>query len=741
MPLIVHSGYSFKFLKQVLILLFIVFALSDATAKTVRIGYMGEINSKHKNGKAIIDTAERIVLFSSELEWDVKIINEKGNIREIITERPDTLAFSEPVTVKLTTDFVIVPELLTGIYALHYKIVGSTEIKLNGRLILGTGIYARPKAGSKAGNTASLFQDEYVNFIFKDSSEKFEITYKPHPKSHTLDLQASIGGIDWANEKVHDRTIEANKSFAQGFYFLAFGIIFIILFLYYREKAENIYFSLFCFFASMAFLWQNMKIGIFDDAPGIIVVLMFAAISFEFLSIFFAKVLRNSEKSKIPLAIMAVTALISFDPRIRYFSATSINLSQQTNPYIVVAFIVTVFLLMYTLGSCLYYLIRGFGQKRWEAKTITIMCTINLVVTFLLPAFVSSSFIFEMKSTSPVLESVLDNLTEIGLCIYPLSVALVLGRRNGENQKQLVSQIKSIERLSEENLEKEKEKKQILEDLNSQLELKVYERTLEVMQQKEVIELKNKAITDNINYAQRIQSAILPDVQLIFKTLNDAFILFLPKDIVSGDFYAFAEKNERVIVVAGDCTGHGVSGAFMSMIASSLLNQIINERGVVEPDQILNQLNISIIETLRQSENESNDGMDISICSFDLNRKELHFAGANRPLWLLRNNQMQVFAPNKFPIGGLQMARERVFTKHIASLQKDDAVYIFTDGYADQFGGPNGKKLMTGKFRDMLLGIQHKNMKEQGAHLKHFFESWRGTNEQVDDVLVIGVRV
>lgn len=255
------------------------------------------------------------------------------------------------------------------------------------------------------------------------------------------------------------------------------------------------------------------------------------------------------------------------------------------------------------------------------------------------------------------------------------------------------------------------------------------------------IQIKNKEITDNINYAQRIQSALLPDTKLINKALEKSFILYMPKDIVSGDFYAFAEKNGKVIIIAADCTGHGVSGAFMSMIGISLLNQIINERGVLEPAQILNLLNIAVIDALNQSENESNDGMDLSVCSIDLNSNQLFFAGANRPLWLIRNKELIPFLPNKFPIGGLQVEKERVFKESNIQLQTGDTFYIFTDGYSDQFGGEKGKKMMTAKFKEKLLSITDKSIPEQEEVLKNYFDEWKGDNEQVDDVLIIGVRV
>ncbi len=323
----------------------------------------------------------------------------------------------------------------------------------------------------------------------------------------------------------------------------------------------------------------------------------------------------------------------------------------------------------------------------------------------------------------------------------PVSMSLYLAWKFATVNKDLKNQLNQVQILSDKSLEQERETKQILETQNEVLEKEVAIRTAEIVAQKQLIELKNKAITDNIDYAQRIQSAILPDTKLIYKTLTQSFILFLPKDIVSGDFYAFAERNGRIFIIAGDCTGHGVSGAFMSMIGSSLLNQIINEKGIEQPARILTELNKAVIEALKQSENESNDGMDIAICSFDQSMNELQYAGANRPLWLVRNNEIITYSPDKFPIGGLQMARDRAFTNHSIQLQPSDTIYIFTDGYSDQFGGPHGKKLMKAKFRETLLSIQPMDMLEQETHLRQFFEQWKGDTEQVDDVLVIGVRI
>ncbi|MBL0050585.1 MAG: SpoIIE family protein phosphatase [Bacteroidetes bacterium] len=261
------------------------------------------------------------------------------------------------------------------------------------------------------------------------------------------------------------------------------------------------------------------------------------------------------------------------------------------------------------------------------------------------------------------------------------------------------------------------------------------------MQQKELVEIKNKEITESVIYAKRIQAAILPDIKLMYRHLEQSFVLYIPKDIVSGDFYGFVHKEDKIIIAAADCTGHGVAGAFMSVIGSSMFNQIINEKNITQPAAILDALNDGIIDSLRQKESDSNDGMDVSILAFDLNKRTVDFAGANRPMWLIRNGELLTYKPNKFPIGGMQIIHEEKFSQHHIQLQPNDTIYIFSDGYADQFGGEHGKKLMTKRFKEILVSIQHLSMPQQQLHLKRLFEKWKGQHSQVDDVLVIGIKI
>ena len=272
-----------------------------------------------------------------------------------------------------------------------------------------------------------------------------------------------------------------------------------------------------------------------------------------------------------------------------------------------------------------------------------------------------------------------------------------------------------------------KEKK-ILED-------KVEERTKELAQ-------KNKDITSSIQYAKRIQEAILPPQKEIFARFKEAFIIYKPKDIVSGDFYWFAEKGGKSIIATVDCTGHGVPGAFMSMIGHNLLNQIVIEKGILTPAEILNELHHGVQSSLKQGEHniDTNDGMDIALCAIDIEKNEVQFAGAYRPLFIINEQGFEKVEPNKFPIGGTQI-EFKPFINHTKKVKKGDTIYIFSDGYADQFGGKDGKKFMVKRFQELLISSQKLSMQEQGEMLDTTIENWKGDFQQVDDILVIGIRL
>ena len=271
-------------------------------------------------------------------------------------------------------------------------------------------------------------------------------------------------------------------------------------------------------------------------------------------------------------------------------------------------------------------------------------------------------------------------------------------------------------------------------------ELEIQKKTAE--DQRDEIKEQKEEIMASIHYARRIQTAVLPPAKFISKILPDHFfILNRPRDIVSGDYYWMAQKGNKTIIAAADCTGHGVPGAFMSLLGVSFLNEVINKMDDVFANVILDKLRDSVINALNQAGTEglTKDGMDLAMCVLDLNTYELQFAGANNPLYLIRNFELTETKADKMPIGLYD--DNKPFSNNIIQLQKDDAFYIFSDGYPDQFGGPCGKKFMYKRMKELLVSIQDKSMTEQKEILEKTIEDWQGDQFQVDDMLIIGVKV
>lgn len=261
--------------------------------------------------------------------------------------------------------------------------------------------------------------------------------------------------------------------------------------------------------------------------------------------------------------------------------------------------------------------------------------------------------------------------------------------------------------------------------------------------QEQVIYQKNKDITDSISYAQKIQHAILPRDAVIKTHLPQSFVLYMTKDIVSGDFYWFTHINDYSIIAAVDCTGHGVPGAFMSLIGYNLLNKIVNEQKITDPKDILFELNKGILEALHKNESESKDGMDAAICKINHNQHSIEYAGAMRPLWVINGDELREIKADKIPIGTKQKDREEtiLYNTHTLKVNKGDTFYIFTDGYADQFGGLKDKKFSTGRFKEVLVKNSKEDFSTQLKNIKAEHLQWKGENEQVDDILIIGFTI
>jgi serine phosphatase RsbU (regulator of sigma subunit) len=285
----------------------------------------------------------------------------------------------------------------------------------------------------------------------------------------------------------------------------------------------------------------------------------------------------------------------------------------------------------------------------------------------------------------------------------------------------------------------------------------------QIEEQRKILEEKNQEITDSITYAKRLQEAILPPLNLIREQFPQSFVLYKPKDIVAGDFYwthtvSSIEKTESsmqnketitlpsddcILIAAADSTGHGVPGAMVSVVCSNALNRTVNEFGITEPGKILDKTRELVLDTFSKSESEVKDGMDISLISIsktnDSKVKNIKWSGANNPLWYIQNNELKQIKAHKQAIG--KTDNPTPFPTYEIELKKGNTIYLITDGFADQFGGKNGKKFKHKQLQSLLLATQHKPMEEQQSELEKVFESWKGPLDQVDDITIIGIRI
>ncbi len=348
-------------------------------------------------------------------------------------------------------------------------------------------------------------------------------------------------------------------------------------------------------------------------------------------------------------------------------------------------------------------------------------------------------------------------LTEYSIQMGSAIELIMLSLALAENVKLLKAEKEEAQALLFDEL---KEKSRLQELANIELEQKVHERTAEIQLQKEVIEEKSKDITASINYALKIQEAILPRDEELKASLNDYFVFYKPRDIISGDFYWFSKRDNLIFIAAADCTGHGVPGALMSMLGNSFLNEIVNEYNIYNPADILDLLRLKVIKTLRQRETNTKDGMDISICVLNTELREINYAGAFNPVYItsdvnenatsgfevyqnefVPNKYLKILPADRFPVGIVEGQFNDMFTNKKYHYHPGDCLYMFSDGIADQFGGSQGKKYKTKQLKDLLLKISKYDMEYQMLNISDDFENWKGMHEQVDDILMIGIKL
>ncbi|HNP18325.1 MAG TPA: tetratricopeptide repeat protein [Fulvivirga sp.] len=261
-------------------------------------------------------------------------------------------------------------------------------------------------------------------------------------------------------------------------------------------------------------------------------------------------------------------------------------------------------------------------------------------------------------------------------------------------------------------------------------------------QNEEIVE-KNKNIMDSILCAKNIQQAILPDDQKLKGVFSESFVMSKARDVVSGDFYWFAERDDKVLIAAVDCTGHGVPAAFLNVMGNSLLNQIVHESNVLSPSEVLAELNSRVLKSLKAKDIyvQVDDGMDIGICQFERKSKRLSFAGAKRPMYYFHQDKLEIIKGDHFPVGGNLYENNRVYSEHTLQLEENDLIYLFTDGIVDQFGGDKNKKFMYRRLKELLKGTIEMPLDQQKLAIEKTILEWQGNNEQTDDMLLIGIKV
>ncbi len=517
----------------------------------------------------------------------------------------------------------------------------------------------------------------------------------------------------------------------------ALGLIHFLLFIFYRVNKSNLYYSIFAFSFGVLFVCLIIEEQFFDSKTAQSANYAISLTSFFYQSALLL-MLYNIFYNKIKKIFWIWFAIFLAD----------FILS-------LVGFKITPLSYMAFFGfaiEALRLIIVAIFQKKQGAWIIGtgVIVTVLFFSLFVVLSVIKSDM--TVSTTNNTTTAIFGFLAIYATLSIPISMTIYLAREFARTNTNLTGKLKEVEELSAKTIEQEKEKQNILENQNITLERQVKERTSEITAQKKVIEEKNKDITDSINYALRIQESTLPPKELKYKLFPDAFVLFKPKDIVSGDFYWFYEVDDLKYIAAADCTGHGVPGALVSIVCTNALNRSLKEFGLRRPDEILNNTRELVLETFEKSSREVKDGMDISLVCLSRNpnteSQTIQWAGANNPIWFIRNGEFGEIEANKQPIGKTE--KPAPFTNHVLTLKKGDRFYLFSDGYADQFGGPKGKKLKYQQLKDLILAMQNKTMPEQEKFLDQKFEEWKnwpgpdGTPKkinQIDDVLVIGVTI
>lgn len=556
---------------------------------------------------------------------------------------------------------------------------------------------------------------QYRKFIFPlriEENSKRTILVRTKSDGEILKLPMKL----W--DKQHLTEFVSNENFFLGIYYGFIALVVILFTFFGIALRERIYF----FFVSYVFIMGMFQLSLDGFSfeflwPNMIYwanhsILVFAAISMLSLLSYANRFLEFYKEKKwfvntywFFFSLVCVCLVTSF---------TTGKLYELSYPILNgVSFIITTF---FFLGIYLKY---KSGHKPGIEITLAFAFLWMGAISFIL----SNVHIIENEFLAA-------NSLKIGSAveIVFLSISLAARYRLTQDQK-LEAEKKSVERLEQLN--------QLQNSQTETLEKEVKLRTQEIVEQKDILETQNKEIIQSIVYAQRLQAAILPPKKLMEAIFNKSSIFYRPKDIVSGDFYWLEVTKKYVYFAVADCTGHGVPGAMVSVVGHNSLNRCINEMNLTEPGNILDSLTNLVEHTFSKENNAVSDGMDICLCRWDY-KNELKYSGAFNSLYVIKDNQLEEYKADRQPIG--KFIKRQPFSTHSIQIEKGDSIFLFTDGYIDQFGGEKGKKLKSPAFKEILLNANKNSINEFEANLDRELLKWRGDEEQIDDVCVMNVR-
>jgi two-component system, sensor histidine kinase LadS len=613
----------------------------------------------------------------------------------------------------------------------HHK--GASEIYLDGKLIGTYGIV------SDSASTEKRFTPYKVPYYFPIHDtfpHLIAVRYSNHDFAHHFDEQGlPLGGFKiegvMGNQKNLNAYLMAGILPAifsiLGAILLTLGMLHFLIYLFYRIKRAHLFYSLFVgslgiLFAGGAFSFLNPD----TDVQNYTTLFILFVIPFIFISL---------------LAFSYAVVYPKFPRAFWFFFGFGLltDIVLLLNEDLAIGGIL---LIMLAAGfESIRAIIVGIRRKvsgSWILGGAIISIALLFILVALTPIILQGDIRVFTLGWMEVFLLTLVFLIFMGI---PASMSVYLARDISQTNKSLTAKLAEVEALSQKNLEQEKEKQRILANQNLLLETQVKERTKELEHQKRLVEEKNKDITDSINYARKIQESLLPSPEKIKQLFPDAFVLFKPRDIVSGDFYFVEETPEAKFFALADCTGHGVPGAFMSMIGTSFLHEIISEKKVDDPGLIMDELRNKIISTLKQTgkAGENRDGMDMCLFRFPKAGGEILFAGGNGRFYVTGNNETMEYRCDKQPVGYSEFAKP--FSTGKLSPSSGSVIFVFSDGIADQFGGREGKKFKYRRLQELLQKIHALPPQEQKNSIDREIETWKAGYDQVDDICLAGIRI